>query len=314
MLEARGHPPRHRDHRGRSAQRRLLRRRAGPAAGQEDGQPGQPDRLPPLLRRRERDTRQRPHLLRVSRVPRGRAGAGMVHTGSSGASPPRSRSTSGRSGSPPNGIESERDGGGPASSPIPRGSSTSCVVVEVADAPLIAEHPEVPAELALQGFHAVRAYSAAPEASSGLLEGARVRAGGEGAWEARGAAAAALYVYDEPPAERGLQGAGSVHHVAWASTLEEHEAWREKAIAGRRAADPGDRPLLLPLDLLPRAERRPLRDRDARPRLHRRRAARAPRREALLPPDFEHLRAEVEPVLTPLPDPRPWARTASRPG
>ena len=50
---------------------------------------------------------------------------------------------------------------------------------------------------------------------------------------------------------------------------------------GRRAADAGDRPLLLPLDLLPRAERRPLRGGDARPGLHRRRAARASRREAL---------------------------------
>jgi glyoxalase family protein len=28
----------------------------------------------------------------------------------------------------------------------------------------------------------------------------------------------------------------------------------------------------------------------------------------ILPPAFEHLRAQIEPVLTPLPDPRPWAR------
>jgi glyoxalase family protein len=28
----------------------------------------------------------------------------------------------------------------------------------------------------------------------------------------------------------------------------------------------------------------------------------------ILPPTFEHLRSQVEPVLTPLPDPRPWAR------
>ena len=47
-----------------------------------------------------------------------------------------------------------------------------------------------------------------------------------------------------------------------------------------RAADAGDRPLLVPLDLLPRAERHPVRDRVARPRLHHRRGPRAPRREA----------------------------------
>ncbi len=43
---------------------------------------------------------------------------------------------------------------------------------------------------------------------------------------------------------------------------------------------------------------------------------RAPKRnsehlgEALvLPPAFEHLREQVEPILTPLSDTRPWART-----
>src|SRR5262249_54833248 len=52
-------------------------------------------------------------------------------------------------------------------------------------------------------------------------------------------------------------------------------------VGGRRAPDAGDRPLLLPLDLLPRAERRAVRDRHDRPRLHDRRAARDARREAL---------------------------------
>jgi glyoxalase family protein len=28
----------------------------------------------------------------------------------------------------------------------------------------------------------------------------------------------------------------------------------------------------------------------------------------ILPPAFEHLRDQVEPILTPIPDPRPWAR------
>ncbi len=43
-------------------------------------------------------------------------------------------------------------------------------MIDTPDAPLIAEHPEIPAELALQGFDAVRAYSADPERSRGLLE------------------------------------------------------------------------------------------------------------------------------------------------
>src|SRR5947209_17778729 len=49
----------------------------------------------------------------------------------------------------------------------------------------------------------------------------------------------------------------------------------------RRTSDPGDRPLLLPLRLLPRAVGRALRNRDARPRFHGGRAAGSPRREAV---------------------------------
>ena len=35
-----------------------------------------------------------------------------------------------------------------------------------------------------------------------------------------------------PPGERGAPGAGTVHHVAWASTMDDHEAWRERALEG----------------------------------------------------------------------------------
>ena len=74
--EARRHPPHHRDHRRCPAQRRLLRARAGPADGQEVRQPGRPDRLPPLLRRRERVRRRRPDVLRVPERPRRTGGCG----------------------------------------------------------------------------------------------------------------------------------------------------------------------------------------------------------------------------------------------
>ena len=89
----------------------------------------------------------------------------------------------------------------------------------------------MPQELALQGFDGVRAYAAEPERSRPLLEEAlSFEATGEG-WEARGERRGSLYAYDSPPAERGLQGAGTVHHVAWASHDEEHEAWRERVMA-----------------------------------------------------------------------------------
>ena len=120
--EARGNPPHHRDHRRRAGERRLLRRHAGAAARQEDGQPGQPDRLPPLLRRREGRPGLRPHLLRVSRASRRAAPATAWSTGSSGGSPRPRRSTSGRSGSArPGSRPSARRGDG-APLPRPRGA------------------------------------------------------------------------------------------------------------------------------------------------------------------------------------------------
>ena len=47
----------------------------------------------------------------------------------------------------------------------PEGLEHELVVNYTPDAPLVAEHPEIPAEHALQGFEGVRAYSADPERS-----------------------------------------------------------------------------------------------------------------------------------------------------
>ena len=60
---------------------------------------------------------------------------------------------------------------------------------------------------------------------------------------ARRARAAACYAYDAPPAaERGIPGAGTVHHVAWASHDEDHEAWQRRVTeAGVRATPVIDR-------------------------------------------------------------------------
>ena len=63
-----------------------------------------------------------------------------------------------------------------------------------------------------------------------------MRRGRSVVWEARGSERGGLYVYDAPPDEHGLQGAGTVHHVAWASTMEEHEAWRDASRPRRRCA------------------------------------------------------------------------------
>ena len=154
----------------RPAERRLLRRRAGPAAGEEDGQPGRPDRLPPVLRRREGRRRLRPHLLRVPRRPARPRGDGMVHTDRAGGWRRPRRSTSGQSGSRSTAPRPSATDGRPAlrrpRGPRPRAARSS----DVSDEPLIADHPEVPKEMALQGFDGRAPTRATPRRSRPLLE------------------------------------------------------------------------------------------------------------------------------------------------
>ncbi|HET6998336.1 MAG TPA: VOC family protein [Solirubrobacterales bacterium] len=201
-----------------------------------------------------------------------------------------------------NGIDSEREETALRFSD-PEGLDHELMVVEVSDPPLTADHPEIPAELALQGFHAVRAYSAAPEASTALLEALEFERV-DGAWEARGEARGGLYVFDEPPPERGVQGAGSVHHVAWASLPEEHMQWRQKAIsAGAQPTPEIDRFYFRSVYfrepsgvLFELATTGPGFTVDE-PLEHL-------GEKLSLPPDYEHLRAEVEPNLRPVRNPR----------
>jgi len=235
-------------------------------------------------------------------VPKGRAGDGDVHrivwrVASHAALDFWEERLSGK------GIESERAGGGLRFAD-PEGLAHELAVVETSDEPLVADHPEVPAELALRGFHAVCAYSSAPDASVALLESLEFDPVGDGSWEARGTSRGGLYVYEEPPAERSLQGAGSVHHVAWASTIDEHEEWRARAIAGGAQPTP----------VIDRFYFRSIYFREPSGVLFEI-ATLGPGftvdeplehlgEKLSLPPDFEHLRAEVEPNLRPVINPR----------
>jgi len=49
-------------------------------------------------------------------------------------------------------------------------------------------------------------------------------------WIARGESRGGRYIYDPAPAERGVPGAGTVHHVAWASLDDEQLKWRDRVI------------------------------------------------------------------------------------
>jgi glyoxalase family protein len=99
--------------------------------------------------------------------------------------------------------------------------------------PLRAVAPDIPAEHALGGFAGARAYSSAPARSEPMLRetlGFR-RAAGE-TWEARGERRSGFYAYDQAPPEiNRRQGAGSVHHIAFASLPDDHEAWRLRVAA-----------------------------------------------------------------------------------
>jgi glyoxalase family protein len=106
----------------------------------------------------------------------------------------------------------------------PEGLALELVVDDSGNEPLIADHPEIPRELALRGFAGVRAYSSDYGQSAMFLWGLGFTPG----WEAGGETRSGFYVYDEAPEARGMSGAGTVHHVAWSSKPEEHEAWIEK--------------------------------------------------------------------------------------
>jgi glyoxalase family protein len=110
----------------------------------------------------------------------------------------------------------------------PEGLGHELAVRPGVDTPLSAEHPEVPAELALQGFDGVRAYTAHPQHSGMVLEEVLGAAAlGDDAWELRGEVRGGTIAYDAPPAEPGRQSAGTVHHVAWGTTVAEHPCWEE---------------------------------------------------------------------------------------
>ena len=136
------------------------------------------------------------------------------------------------------GVETERDGRA-LRFVDPEGLDLELLVSEDPDPPLVAEAPDIPAELALQGFAGVRAYASDPDASAALLgEALGFEPNGELTWQRRGSERGSFYAYDTPPPERGVQGAGTVHHVAWASPMDELEDWRERALAAGAHATP----------------------------------------------------------------------------
>jgi glyoxalase family protein len=158
--------------------------------------------------------------------------------------------------------------------------------------------------MALRGFEGVHAYSSEPAASEPLLKETLNFIQEDGQWIARGEQRGGFYRFDPPPAERPLSGAGTVHHVAWGSPMDEHEAWRARV----QAAEMSPTPVIDRFYFKSIYFREPsgvlfeiatlgpgfTADEDL-----------ATLGEALsLPPNYEHLRDKLADVLTPLPNPR----------
>jgi glyoxalase family protein len=191
----------------------------------------------------------------------------------------------------------------------PEGLGLELAVVDTPDEPLVADHPEIPADLALQGFDGVRAYALDPEPSRPALEQALGFEANANGWKISGDRRHSFYVYDAAPPERGVGGAGTVHHVAWSSAMDDHGAWRE------RVAQAG----LHPTQIIDRFWFRSIYFREPSgvlfeiatvgPGFATDESPEHLGESLVLPPAFEQLRDRVEQILTPLSNPREsWTR------
>lgn len=188
----------------------------------------------------------------------------------------------------------------------PEGLALEFAAVDSGDEPLRACAEDIPPEHALLGFEGVRAYG---EAGDGQAED-RLLTGGmgfertaPGLYILQGRRRA-TYTYDDPPPASGFQGAGTVHHIAWCDRDDEHADWRERvAKFGQHPTPVIDRQYFLSIYfrvpsgvLFELATPSPGFAIDEDP---------AHLGEALrLPPQHEHLRAQLEHTLTPLTNPR----------
>jgi glyoxalase family protein len=156
---------------------------------------------------------------------RGRAGLGMIHTLQLGvASEPSLDFWAARLSAA--GYESERADGRLRFADYD-GLALELVVSD--QPPLRAEHPEIPAEHAIVGLEGARAYSEyAHVEESVLTELLGFTYEGDGEYLLAGTDRRFRWAYDPAPPASGVQGAGTVHHIAWAAPDEDQLSWQER--------------------------------------------------------------------------------------
>ncbi len=183
------------------------------------------------------------------------------------------------------------------------------VVADDGNPPLRAADPEVPAAHAILGVEGARAYASQDLAADrGLLtETLGFAELGDGEYRLTGDTRHFHWGYDLS-SERGIPGAGTVHHIAWHSRDEEHVAWQQRvAEAGMSVTPVIDRDYFHSIYfrepqgiLFEIATTSPGFAVDEEPE-HLGEALRLPRQH-------EHLRPQLERILTPLKNPRVVAR------
>ncbi|MGA7435471.1 MAG: VOC family protein [Solirubrobacterales bacterium] len=189
----------------------------------------------------------------------------------------------------------------------PEGLNHEFFVYTGSETALVPRQRDIPPEFAIQGFEGVRAYSGNQEVTEQVLgEVLGFDREGENAWRRSGDERSGVYYLDPSPEERGIPGAGTVHHIAWASPVDQHEQWRELVASTGLYATP----------VIDRFYFKAVYFREPGGVLFEL-ATMGPGfttdeelehlgEKLSLPPDFEGVRDEVEPKLSRLPDVRQW--------
>jgi glyoxalase family protein len=110
----------------------------------------------------------------------------------------------------------------------PEGLGHELVVDASGNPPSAATAESIPTENRIIGLDGVRAYALDPGASERLLVktlGFTSQSGGE--HSIKGDTRSASYSLGTAPEVPGIQGAGTVHHIAWACTPQDQVRWRE---------------------------------------------------------------------------------------
>jgi glyoxalase family protein len=234
----------------------------------------------------------------------GRPGAGTIHTLELGVPTPSGldfwEERLGRAGHP----GSRAPDGGRLAFADPDGLRLELALAGEGNPPLRALHPDVPAEHAVTGVEGARAYALPADDDALLTETLGFARVGDAEYLLEGEERHFHWAYDAAPPARARPGAGTVHHIAWASADEDHTAWQRRlAGAGAPVTDVIDRDYFRSIYfrepraiLFEIATLSPGFAVDEDPdRLG---------EELRLPRQWEHLRSELERTLAPVVNPR----------